>query len=649
MISRRSPKLHPYRLFFWSTALLVLLFGMLDRHPITIAAGDPELQGRPMPVEGRGDMLVVLSDQGAAAAAEAGEPDRSWIWVDLIGQEVGPVTTAQLEELTSEMLQAYRTVIMTRSTAWDPAADAHLERLETFATAGGTLALELPTGLIRARFGADGAGGWRRAGAVTAAEGVPPEVVEDIRKVPLLTRYLGSTSPAPESETLLAIDGAPVIYDRRIGSGEVIVFDFEVGAQISRMQQGRPDRGGRARPRRNGQPLRTFDLAATPALLSSTVPYADLLERYIAHAVIGHREPLFSLWPYPDGKRGAVITSHDSRRHAERPLWMSIHERSLGARSTTFVAAPAALPQEATPFPDSEFVGHAAMLWILEPEEEDLYRRYGLFGFHPVRQTLTLVGQLERLEEMLGDDADVRGVRIWDSRWTTHATEPYRVMDAAELRYSTTYAPAPGGPPGYIFGTCQPFTPLDVSGHPFRLQEVPICFANPETDQELELFDEALANAAEDVWALHILTSADRFIERPDLHSFDIWRNALRYADANDMWVGGAGELVSFRRRRATTALHVISTEIASTTVEGEPRVVLYTVEVETSGRGQVLMIPDSYRGLTFDQATRGGAEAQLYDVAGQVETETGSYLGRTVRLLPLNPGFTTVGIRYRR
>jgi hypothetical protein len=222
-------------------------------------------------------------------------------------------------------------------------------------------------------------------------------------------------------------------------------------------------------------------------------------------------------------------------------------------------------------------------------------------------------------------------------------------MDAAELRYSTTYSPAPGGPPGFIFGTCQPFTPIDLSGHPFRLQEVPICFANPETQEELELFGEALQNASEDVWAVHILTSADRFIARPDLHSFDIWRDALHYADANDMWVGGAGELVSFRRRRAGAALHVISTEVTSTMADGEPRVVEYTVEVETGGRGQVLMVPSQYGDLSFVQATRGGPEAQLYDVASEVETESGTYLGREIRLLPLNPGFTTVGLTYRR
>lgn len=648
MISRRRTKLHPYRLLFWSVVLLVGILAMLDRHPLTIAAGDPELQGRPLTVEGRGDILVVLSESGAEVAAERGEPDRSWVWVDLIGQEIGPVTTTDLADLTPELMQSHRTVILTRSVSSDPTADVLLDQFETFAVSGGNLVMELPTGLIRARFAADGEGGWRRADTVTAAEGVPDEVLEEIRQIPLLTRYLGSTSPAPGAETLLAIDGAPVIYHRRIGDGEVVVFDFELGTQLSRMQQGTPSTDGRVQPRRHGQPLRTFDLASTPALLNTTVPYADLLERYVAHAVLGHREPVFSLWPYPDGARGAVITSHDSRRHDGRPLWMSIHERSLDARSTTFVAAPSTAPEEAF-FPDDEFVGHAAMLWILEPDEAELYRRYGVLGFHPARQTLTLVGQLERLETMLGDQADIRGVRVWDSRWTSRSTEAFRIMEAAELRYSTTYGPSPGGPPGYIFGTCQPFTPVDLSGHPFRLQEVPVCFANPETDQELELFAEALETAAEDVWAVHILTSADRFASRPDLHSFDIWRDALRFADSHNMWVGGAGELVSFRHRRAAAALHVISSEITSTTADGEPRVVDYTVEVETGGRGQVLMVPAEYDGLTFEQATRGGPEAQLYDVAGQVETETAGYLGQEVRLLPLNPGFTTVGLTYRR
>lgn len=649
MISRRRAKLHPYRVAFWSAVVLAAVVFLLDRYPLTLAAGDPMLGGQIQHVQGRGDVLVVISESRMHEIAASGALERSWTWVDLVRQEVGPVTTTDLATLTDDILQAHSVVVLTHSAASDPGVSERMTSLESFVAGGGTLAMELPDGLLRSRFAADGDGGWRRADAVTAAEGVPDDVLEQIRNIPMLSRYRGSTGALPGARTLLAIDGAPVIYTQRDGAGQVVVFDFEVGIQLSRLQQGTPAEGYRVQPRQHGQPIRTFDLASTPALMGATVPYADLLERYIAHVVLGDHQPTFALWPYPDARRGALLTSHDARNIHGRPLWMSIHERTLDARSTTFISAPEDELAEDNVLNDAEFVGHGAMLWVLDPDDAELFRRYGVFGFNPVRQSLTLVGQLERLEDALGDDADVRGVRIWDGRWMDRFAAPYAIMDAAELRYSATYGPPHDAPPGYLFGTCQPFSPVDESGMPFRVKEVPVCFDNPETEAELALFQEALVNASEDIWAVHLLTTADRFEARPDLQAFDIWRQAIRFADRNDMWVGGAGEFVSFQRRRSTAALHVISREVNSSDSDGDPREIEYTVEVETSGRGLVLMVPGEVGGLSFSQATRGGPEARLYDIAGQVETSTAEHLGRPVHLLPLNPGFTTVGLRYRR
>ncbi len=649
MISRRRSKLHPYRVAFWSAVVFAAAVFLLDRYPITLAAGDPELGGRMNTIEGRGDILVVLSEAQMLRSADEGQLDRSWTWVDLVRQEVGPVTTADLATLTGERLQEHRIVILTSSASRNPDVAQFMPDFDSFVAGGGTLAVELPEGMLRARFAADGDGGWRRADTITAAEGVPDDVLEQIRNIPIMARYRGSTGTLEGAQTLLAIDGAPVIYTQRVGAGQVVIFDFEVGVQLSRLQQGTPEANFRVQPARHGQPIRTFDLASSPALMGATIPYADLLERYIAQVVLGDHQPTFALWPYPDAKRGALLTSHDSRDIDGRPLWMSIHERSLDARSTTYISAPRDDRDVDQELRDAEFVGHGAMLWVMDPSDAELFRHYGLFGFNPVRQSLTLVGQLERLETALGDDADVRGVRIWDGRWTSRFAQPYAIMEAAELRYSATYGPPPEGPPGYLFGTCQPFTPIDHNGMPFRMQEVPVCFDNPETDAELALFEEALTAASQGTWALHLLTSADRFEARPDLQAFDIWRNALRFADRNDMWVGGAGEYVSFQRRRSAAALHVISQEISSTDAEGDPRAIDFTVEVETGGRGLVLMVPGEVGGLTFNQATRGGPEARLYDIAGQVETTSTTYLGRPVELLPLNPGFTTVGLRYRR
>jgi hypothetical protein len=646
MISRRRGKLHPYRVFFWTAVVIGIALAVLQRYPITMQASDPELAGRPATFDGRGDILVVLDEAGMQAAAREGRVDRSWAWVDMIRQEVGPVTTIEIDALNQASLRAHRIVVLSSSAAAAPEAHTRIEALDLYVREGGVLALELPTGALRAHFAADGNGGWRRPAEITAVEGVDGPLRDALTSTPLLTRFLGSTRPLPDTETMLAFDGAPVIYTRRIGQGEVVVFDFEVGAQLTRLQQGMPGDDGEIRPRRAGDAIRTFDLAATPATIGASIPYADLLERYIVHEVLGHRVPVFSIWPYPQGRNGALITSHDSRSVLGRPLWMSIHERAHDARSTTFIAAPA--DETVRLVDDVELAGHAALLWVLRPNDAGLYRRYGAFGAYPLRQTLSLVGQLEHLESALGDQADVRGVRLWDGRWTEAFTQPYRVMDAAELRYSTSYGPAPGVPQGLVFGTCQPFMPVDLDGQPFRVQEVPVCFHDPSDPEDVARFDAALAFAHEHAFAVHLLTSADRFRVSPDLAAFDVWRDALRRADRDDMWIGGAGELVSFWRRRGQAELRVIATEVGARGADGAPRTIAYTVEAETSGRGLVMMVPATFGDLRFESATRAG-QATLPGLIDQVDTESSTWLGEEVRLIPLNPGFTTVGIRYER
>ena len=646
MISRRRGKLHPYRVFFWTAVVIGVTLAVLQRYPITMQASDPELVGRATPFEGRGDILVVLDDEVMQTAAREGRIDRSWAWVDMIRQEVGPVATAEVDAITYEALQAYRIVVLTSSAGASPEAPSRVDALDLYVREGGVLALELPTGALRTHFAADGNGGWRRPAEITAVEGVDGPLRDALTNTPLLTRFLGSTRPLPDAETMLAFDGAPVIYTRRMGQGEVAVFDFEVGAQLTRLQQGMPGDTGEVRPRRPGDAVRTFDLAATPATIGATIPYADLLERYIVHKVLGHQVPVFSIWPYPQAGSGALVTSHDSRSVLGRPLRMSIHERAHDARSTTFVAAPA--DETLRLVDDVDLAGHAALLWVLRPHDAGLYRRYGLFGAYPLRQTLSLVGQLEHLETALGEQADIRGVRLWDGRWTEEFTRPFRIMDAAELRYSTSYGPAPGVPQGLVFGTCQPFMPVDINGQPFRVQEVPVCFHDPSDPEDVARFDAALAFAKEHTFAVHLLTSADRFRVSPDLAAFDVWRDALRRADRDEMWIGGAGELVSFWRRRGQAELRVIATEVSARTSDGAPRTVAYTVEAETSGRGLVMMVPASFGDLRFESATRAG-QAAMPGLIDQVDTESSTWLGEPVRLIPLNPGFTTVGIRYER
>ncbi|MFT4702852.1 MAG: hypothetical protein ACI81R_000539 [Bradymonadia bacterium] len=648
MFSRRRGKIHPYRIFFWTAVVLGTVLAILQRYPITLEANDPTLDGQAVSFDGRGDVMIVLDSEAIEQANAAGRLDRSYVWVDLIRQEIGPVRTLESELFSLSAIEDVRTLVITTSAATG-AMEQRVGELEAFVRGGGTLALELPTGALRTAFAADGAGGWRRPNEITAADGIDGPLRDELFAVPLLARFLGSTTPLEGSQTLLAFDGSPVVYARVMGEGEVIIFDFEVAIQISRLQQGVPDESGRVTARRLGDPLRTSDLAATPALLDATIPYADLLERYIAHGVLGHHAPMFALWPYPKGGRGALISTHESRHLNGRPLWMSIHERGVDARTTTFVEPPPEVIPGETLIDDPEFAGHAALLWVLDPREANLYRRYGAFGLAPLRQSLTLVDQLEQLQDALGERADIRGVRIRDGRWTRDIVEPFRAMEAAELSYSTSYGSHPDGPQGILFGTCQPFTPADLNGLPFSLQEVPVCFKDPTGEEDAARFAEALDSASTYGFALHLLTSSDRFRARPDLPTFDVWRDALREAEQREMWVGGAGELVAFWRKREQSELRIISVEVVSRNSEGEPRAVEYTVEAETGGRGLMMMVPGEFDGLTFTAATRAGQQAVVPGLVDEVLTTELPWLQGEAHLIPLLPGFTTVGIRYER
>lgn len=625
------------------------MLGLLDRYPIELRAGDVELPGQPNHLTGNGDVLVVLSEATILDATSAGRFEGSWAWADLCRQEIGPCATVDLDDLTAERLQQHRVAILTRSAASDPRIDAWVTDLEAFLSGGRLLAVELPTGALRTTFAADGNGGWRTPNQITAVEGVDDDVAATLMQSPLLTRFMGSTSPLENATTLMAMDGAPVIYARPQAGGHVVVFDFDVGAQIRALQQGVPSAGNRVRPRQAGEAPTTFDLVATSRLMNATVPYADLLERYVVHVALGDRIPLFSLWPYPEGRPAALITSHASHSLAGRPLWMSIHERALNARSSSFLLPPPGMGVPAAVAEDPDYIGHAALLWSLDPDQSGLFRGWGALGIEPVRRPLSLVGQLERLETALGDDASIRSVRTQHGRWTDEYTQAYRIMDAVEFRNSSTYGPQPGSAAGYLFGTCQPFTPLDDTGMPFRLQETPVCFLDPTTEEERALLTTSLANALAGSWAVHVLTSSDRFLASPDMDAFDAWRDALEYAQRHEMWIGGAGELSRFWRQRGAAELKVIGRDVERRDDLGRAQAVSYTVEAETSHRGLVMAVPERVGELRLDGVSRGSRHAQVTRTAQQVTTTTQVYLGRTFHLIPLNPGFTTVGVRYVR
>lgn len=646
-LRRRTSTLSPFRVLFWMVAFALLILFVMDRRPLVISADDPMTHGSFQEEKVEGDVLVLVSAAETKARTSRGEFVRPFAWVDALRQEYGPVSTLDVDTLSGDTLRNYRFIIVTESASSSPKLWEQRTLLESFASSGGLLVLELPTGPLRSTFSADGEGGWRTPSAITAVHGADEDLVAELMASPLITRFIGSIRPLEGARTYLAMDGAPVVYSRTLGQGRVVTIDFALSAQLSAMQQGTPGDRMRVRPRRAGQPVRSTDLISAPQLFGSSVPYADVLERFIIHGVLSKEEPLFFFWPYPRGGRGALLSSHQSRYVSGRPLWMSVHERSSNARTITFVASPD--PQRPTvSFTEAEHVDHAALLWVVDPRDVGLQRAWGLFGLHPVIQPLQLDAQRRGLTRAFPGlrAEDVHGIRTWSGRWSTHFVEPFRVMQAHGFRYDTSYGPVPGLPQGYLFGTCQPFRPVDVDGMPFQLMEVPICFIDPSTDQDLQLVGRALRRASEKMDVVHVLTSSDAFRDAPDMRSFDAWRDMLRFAERHKMWVGGAGQFIEYQRVKQNSQLRVAGKTVERNERTGDIRATRYVVEAEVPNGNFTLAIPLKAGNAELQSIVRGVA---LTAGSGRddLQFEDVEYGGQTVRLIPLASGFTTLTIRY--
>lgn len=647
VLRRRAGSVSPFRVLFWAFAFGLVLLFLFDRRPFVISADDPQTGGSYEDELVDGDVLVLVSVEETRSRTRRGEFVRPFAWVDALRQEYGPVSVMDVENLQGDALGNYRFVIVTESAGSSPRMFEKRSQLESFASSGGVLALELPSGPLRSTFSADGQGGWRSPAAITAIHGASDDLTAELLAMPLVTRFVGSVRPLEGAQTHLAMDGAPVIYSRTMGQGRVVTIDFGLAAQLSALQQGTPGDRMRVRPRRAGQPVRSTDLIAAPQLFGSSVPYADVLERYIVHTVLSHQDPLFYFWPYPRSSRGALLSSHQSRYVSGRPLWMSVHERGANARTTTFVASPD--PQRPTEsLTEAEHTDHAALLWVVDPRDVGLQRAWGLFGLHPVVQPLTVDAQRRGLtRSFTGLRAeDIHGIRTWSGRWSTHFVEPFRVMQAHGFRYDTSYGPVPGLPQGYLFGTCQPFRPVDLDGMPFQLHEVPICFIDPTTDQDLQLVGRALRRASEAMDVVHVMTSSDAFRDAPDMRAFDAWRDMLRYAERHKMWVGGAGQFIEYQRARQNSQLRVAGKTVERNERTGAIRGTRYVIEAEVLNANFTLAIPLQAGDAELRSVVRGVA---LSNASGRddLNYEDVEYGGQTMRLIPLASGFTTLTIRY--
>ena len=600
---RRDQRRRMVAILLLGTLLVVGALGYLNSHPIQIGSSDEPVYGAPRTTAAESDVLVVIWSDGIEHAAETNDFDNvdwSWAWVDALESSLGPIRVIEPGELDSQALSGARFIVVTHSAALFPEIDRTLHLLEQFVAAGGVLVLERPEGGLRSAFSADGRGGMRTPAAISGAAGVSPDVVTALQELPLFSRFVGSTGPVARGETLLSMDGAPVVYRVRRAAGTVVTVDFNLGLAIVSLQQGRPGRGFHVEAKEGEDVPTTLDLVADPLLSAAEVPYADLLEHFIVFIAIGGSAPLVGAWPYPEGTDGLVVMTHNTEGTAERSLWMADYEANQDATSTFFLGYQSIPTEEDFLHYEGLRSGFAALWERGDESRTGNRRRVGVGGVRPFSRLVNLSDLFINHSSSMESESGVFGVRILDGVWSNEYAEPFQTMAAAGFTYDSTYGMRPADsvePPVYQFGTGAAFAVLDRNGLPLSLFELPVAIsdlASVEQTERLQQFLRRSQRSHHQVFTVHV--GGDVFERTNALDAFDAWQRVVDSAGRRGHSVVSAEE---YLRAELTRRSMKLSSRVRRTE-DGRHAI---SIEVDTGGSDLWLRVPAEVAGMAFREA----------------------------------------------
>jgi hypothetical protein len=122
----------------------------------------------------------------------------------------------------------------------------------------------------------------------------------------------------------------------------------------------------------------------------------------------------------------------------------------------------------------------------------------------------------------------------------------------------------------------------------------------------------------------------------------------LRFAAQNDMWIGGAGQLIDYRERRSEATFQVVATTVEERDEQDRPLRYQLVLEADVPGSGFHAALPVTVGHLALRDVSVGAAlEEEDEPDEDEIEAMMRTYGGRQVRLVELSPGFSTVTIHY--
>ncbi len=470
--------------FFGAAAVIGLLFNL---HRIPIGSRVPE--AHPGWSDGTPSVAaVVVSRAGIEQAGPFSRRDWGLAWTNTIHQEIGPCRVLDAARLAREPLDRYGLLVVTRGARGRLAPEA-VARLAAWVAAGGGLIAELPGPELAELTGLRGdlTPGEARSWRPLAADSTFLAQRAGLDSLPLWTRLPEPVAVPPGSELLASLAGRPAVLSRAHGDGVVVTVLMDFGLFLVATQQGRPEEDYSVVNRYEGHLsswIKTADLMTDGAFRVNDVPLADLLERALVDRVRARVfVPALAYWP--DGAAGVYLMTHDEEGRGAKAQWMIDDEAARGVGSTMFYIAS---DDVAGPGPDRDSVAKVAaegaavgVHWVHRLGEDNLMRLWGLPVLGPFLKEIVLPEQAARVGSALPPALrPVRLCRLHYLMWDTEWARPFAQLAAAGIQLDSSYGPD-WHCRGYLFGTALPFHPLDASGLPFPLWELP--YEHSEMDE----------------------------------------------------------------------------------------------------------------------------------------------------------------------
>ncbi|QED26618.1 hypothetical protein FRD01_05030 [Microvenator marinus] len=623
---RRKNRAHiPWRIVLWSLVLTVFVLDILNDTPLHASVEFPAETPVELTRDVASDVLLVLDYDAIRASGDSfSQRDFSAAWINTFEQELGPVRIATPKTLTRKSIEESSVVVLTSSVS-KSVPDALISILrENLLDDRLLVVVERPEGLLRERFSADGKVGKQMGQTFTFVRDLQDPFKQELLQMPVDIEFIGSTSAREGAQTWLSIDGAPAIYETPIGKGKVITLEFDFGELMVATQQGQPkDDFSIARP----EP-RTWDLIRDPRLKQNAIPFADLLERYVVHTVIGSNRVLPFYWPFPAGKDGALVAVHTDSELGNGAAWMLRHEAE-NKRASTLLSTSDNLIDADTAQSVDQLGGDLGLLWRLQSTPHEILDRFGLGSIKPFAKAVVLETQLENLRKKAS--GPVNTSMIYDNWWTTDWETPLSALASKGVRVDLSYSQDQQS--GFAFGTGLPFLALDRTGLPLSIREFPVTFphgyrAGPNEEKLLQNSKNGHHQAL-----VHV-SAPVAFADFPDIQKFNAWLELTELAESFDHAYLSVNQFDAFQRARRSGTIN-------SARSEREQELVI-ELTVEAKRRDLELGIPEVVDSKVFKLARPKGSESFG---STEFETRVVNYSGKTVRLIPLNSGFTTIEV----